>query len=398
MLRAALVTPDPDLRKELEQCLTRCGRLVLVRKFDRYPRAEEVSNFMRAHAPQVVFLDVSAMETALDVAAALARANDSAFTVAVHRGSSEGLLLRLMRGGMRELLVLPVDDRTLEEILDRAEEAARAAGPTPEQVDLVYSFLPAKAGDGATFTAVNTAFALARLPETRPLLMDFDLNMGFTRFLLKLSNPYCARHALEKATEMDESIWAELVSPAGDLDILASGPTPRTRLEAFDVAALLAFLRKRYRIISIDHSGALEGFSADALRESQRILLVATPELPSIYLAREKLHQLKEWDLDDRVELLLNRWHKSAPLSMVDIEETLGVPISRMIPNDETQVRKALVEGRDVDPFSHLGQHYAQLAESLSSASGGPKPKKWESRVEHFALVPARYGLLPGRR
>ena len=54
--------------------------------------------------------------------------------------------------------------------------------------DDVFSFLPAKPGDGTSTVALNVSHAIARKSQTRTLIANFDLNLGMVSFLLKISN------------------------------------------------------------------------------------------------------------------------------------------------------------------------------------------------------------------
>ena len=87
----------------------------------------------------------------------------------------------------------------------------------------MYSFLPAKPGVGATTLAVNTAVALAKGDDTRVFLGDFDLNCGLIRFMLQLRNSYSVLDASQKAEQIDENLWPQLVTSFGTLDVMHAG-------------------------------------------------------------------------------------------------------------------------------------------------------------------------------
>jgi phosphoribosylformylglycinamidine synthase len=48
----------------------------------------------------------------------------------------------------------------------------------------------------------------------------------------------------------------------------------------------------------VDLSGNLERYSIEIMQDCKRIMLVCTPEIPSLHLAREKINFLKTLDLD----------------------------------------------------------------------------------------------------
>jgi len=56
MLRGIIICPDADLSERLESLLTEIGIVSVTRTLDRYPNSLELIRFLRAHAPQVIFI------------------------------------------------------------------------------------------------------------------------------------------------------------------------------------------------------------------------------------------------------------------------------------------------------------------------------------------------------
>ena len=183
--------------------------------------------------------------------------------------------------------------------------------PTHGATTQVFSFLPSKAGVGTSTLALNVSAALARRPNTRVLLSDFDLNSGMMRFLLNLRNEYSVIDAVEHSLHIDENLWPQLVTTMDQLDVLHAGRVnPNLRIEGTQIRNLVEFMRRNYDALCFDLSGNLEKYSMELMQESKRIMLVVTPEIPSLHLAREKLHFLRGFDLESRVSVVLNRCHK----------------------------------------------------------------------------------------
>ncbi len=162
------------------------------------------------------------------------------------------------------------------------------------------------------------------------LLADFDLNSGMLRFLLKLRNTNSILEALEQAPSMDETIWPQLVTPVGAMDVLhAGGVNPSLRIEPEQVHSLVQFMRRNYKVLCFDLSGNLERYSLEVMRESKRVMLVCTPEVSSLHLAKEKLAFLRSIDLHDRVSVLLSRLDRKDVLGVDKVQQLLGVPVFR---------------------------------------------------------------------
>ena len=162
----------------------------------------------------------------------------------------------------------------------------------------IYSFLPAKAGSGATTMALNLSAALSRVGNTRVLLSILDLSWESCALLLKIRNEHAIMEVIEHmhgSTRTYGSSWS--VTAVAKLDVLHSGPlNPNVSVEASQVHDLAQFWLRNYDVVCVDLSGNLERYSLEILRDSQQVFLVCTPEVPSLHLTREKLAFLKPWD------------------------------------------------------------------------------------------------------
>lgn len=400
MLRGVVIAPDQELRRLIEARIAETGHVLLLRSFDRYLTPDELRGFQRAHAPQVIFLDVASDPRIIETAAQLARPDSAALPVALHRQCEPELLLRLMQSGVREFLYAPFEKELFLQAVARIRQAVREAPAQAGATDLVFAFLPAKAGCGASIVAMNAAVHMARALEGEVLLADLDLNCGIARFLLKLKSAFGAWDALEKASALDDGLWSELVTEAAGIDVLAAGQI-RAGVEPATgaVRRVLEFAVCRYRAIAIDLSGNFERYAIEALEECRRILLVVAPDLATVYLAREKLRFLRSLELEDRTSIVLNRWRRDACLSIADIESVIGLPVQYTLQDDPDAVYRSLLSGAPVDPATELGKELSRLGVFLTEA----RPEKAEitpkrRMVEYFSLLPARYTLFPGSK
>src|SRR5213079_11740 len=98
----------------------------------------------------------------------------------------------------------------LTEALIRVRDVLDSKPAVIDCTDHVFSFLPSKAGVGASTVALNAAVALSRLPNANVLLSDFDLNSGMMRFMLKLDNGFCVTDAAEHSFHIDEALWPQM--------------------------------------------------------------------------------------------------------------------------------------------------------------------------------------------
>lgn len=391
MLRSIIISPDTDLSESLQENLVEVGHIAVLRALDKYPHSHELLRVIRTNAPQVIFLSLAQTDRALEIVKEIEANAPGIQFVAIARNTDPQMLLDVMRAGIREFLSLPFNLQVTHDCLNRLSEVLLKKPVEIGTTDLLYSFLPSKAGSGTSTLAVNAAMALSRHPDTNTLLMDMDLNSGMVRFMLKLENDYSITDACEHSLNMDENLWPQLVTNFGPLDVIHSGRiNPGFRVEGAHIRALLDFSRRQYRGVCVDLSGNMEKYSIEIMMESKRIFLVCTPEIPSLHLAREKFLFLKNLDLGDRVSVLLNRCTKRQVISPDQIEGLLGMPVAMTFENDYQGVHKALTAGKNVEPTSNLGQEITALARMMmnidGSRPGTPIPKKKSGLADLFSF------------
>lgn len=377
MLRGVIICPDQELSNKLQGALLDSRLVGVVRKLDHYPNMVDLVRFLRASAPEVVFLSVESRQTAADLAERIEAQAPGTQIVAVNRTCESQILLEMMRAGIREFLSPPFDPRSLQEALLRIKEGLDQRPPSIEATDSVFAFLPSKAGVGCSTIAMNTSVALAHTPNTNVLLADFDLNCGMIGFMLQIDGQYSILNAAENALDMDENLWPKIVCSIGEMDVLPAGKLkPGFRIEPTQIRHLMEFARRNYKAICIDLSGMMEKFSVEILHEARRIFLVCTPEIPSLHLAREKLTFLRSLDLGSRVTILLNRAQKRHTISLPEVEKLFGLPVHMTFPNDYMGVHKALTTGKHVDFSSELGKRFQALAQTMLTTATAPNEKK----------------------
>ena len=367
MLRTIIIGPDAKQAQQLEKAVGALANEVNVsRVLTSYPDESELVRNLRAHAPEVVFISFENGESAAAVIARTLQEAEGVQFVAFHKVCDAMTLREIMRSGVRELVAEPFELSALVESLRNVKSLVEQKPPVYGAKGRIYSFLPAKAGSGATTLALNLSGAISRLEKTRVLLSDLDLSSGILRFLLKIRNQHAIMEAVEHLQELDENLWQQLVTTIGKLDVMHSGPmNPNVRVDPAQVHDLDQFWLRNYDVVCVDLSGNLERYSLEIIRDSQQVFLVCTAEVPSLHLTREKLAFLKTLDLDNRVSVVLNRVSKQSLLTPQQVEDVLGVPVMHSFVNDYLAVNRATTSGDFVDLKSKLGKQFEELASSL---------------------------------
>jgi pilus assembly protein CpaE len=366
VFQSVIIGPDPALCARLQTALEATGEVKVTRAMDHYPTAVDLVRALRAHAAELLFISFESVEKAQETVRLLEAEASHVQVVAFDRRMDLGVVRESMRIGLREFLVDPFERSSVREALDNLQKLLERQPASYGATNQIFSFLPSKAGVGTSTIALNVSAALARVPETRALLSDFDLNSGMIRFMLKLSNTHSVMEAIENAGKMDEQLWPQLVSSVGGLEVVHAGCiNPNYRIESGQIRDVVSFMRRNYKVLCFDLSGNLERYSLELMHESKRIILVCTPEIPSLHLAREKMQFLRTLDLDGRISVVVNRAHKKAAFTQNEVEKLLGAPVVNMFPNDYVAVNLALAEGTALPATSPLGIAFSSFAKSL---------------------------------
>jgi pilus assembly protein CpaE len=389
MLRCIVICPDQKLAARLESAINATGEVSIGRSLYAYPNATDLVRTLRAQAPEIVFLSFESVDRALELVKFLESESEGVQIIAVHSSMDPKVLRESMRSGVREFVAEPFDRQSVFDALKTVNELIQRKPPTIEASNQIFAFLPSKAGVGTSTIALNVSAAMARRPGMNVLLSDFDLNSGMLRFMLKLTNEYSVIDAAEHAMRIDENLWPSLVTSINTMDVLHAGRiNPNLRIDTTQIRALVDFARRNYSALSFDLSGNLERYSLELMQEAKRVLLVCTPEIPSLHLAREKLYFLRSLDLDTRVSVILNRCQKKGLFSKEQVEEILGVPVVKTFANDYHGVNRAVTNGTCIDPSTEMGKSFTQFAEDLLGPKTGAKTEQKKKFLEYFAVQP----------
>jgi Flp pilus assembly CpaE family ATPase len=127
-------------------------------------------------------------------------------------------------------------------------------------------------------------------------------------------------------------------------------PAPASSLEASGVRALhimklLPALAGEFDHVIVDTSPALTGVVTAALKASDLIVLVVTPELACLGGARKALDEIRS--LEPTTRLVVNRSLCDIDsLTEADIEAFLVLRVTAVLPEDTVRCRRAGDEGR----------------------------------------------------
>jgi Flp pilus assembly CpaE family ATPase len=283
---------------------------------------------------------------------------------------------------MRDLLTLPFDRTDIHNALSRVLRFVKEEATASGQGQQLVSFLPAKVGSGASTVALQTAFTISRFGGGRTALIDFDFDFGVIDFMLKLPFGHGLADLIEYGPLMDETVWSRTVSKFGDLDVVRAGKTaPGRRFTAVQARHAFDFAIRNYNVVCADLPGPLDDLAIAVLAQSSQILLVCTPEISSVYLARKRLETLTDLGLQDKVRIILNRYNPKGILRKEGVEDVLKMEVASTIPNEYGALQNALTNGRPLDLTTPLGRCFTEISNRILGVRKNSAPDSAESSL-----------------
>ena len=268
-------------------------------------------------------------------------------TIAVGCGDSRDELVTLMQAGVRD--VLP--QFTFRDLLQSVGRALTGLGDSGEIVADLFAFVPAKPGSGATTVATHAAGMSSEMAEDPTLLLDFDIRLGVTTFLLKAEGTRTIVDALQQADRLDQDVWSGLVSQIGNLHLLGSGAADFSHVfQPEQFRTLLDYAVRQYSTIAVDLPGddGRSGMRSDDAGEKNSAGIDAGYRGGCMWPAA-KLQWFRDLQLTDKVSVVLNCAERRNALSVKEIEQIIQMPIRYMLPADNKGIDKAVQKGQILD-------------------------------------------------
>ncbi len=118
----------------------------------------------------------------------------------------------------------------------------------------------------------------------------------------------------------------------------------------------LSFLGENYQFVIIDCPPGLTEETCAAIRQSDHLAIVITPELPAIRNAMRSIEYLTSMHYAaDSIDIVLNRHSKKSALSDHEVEAALRRPIAVKIPNNYGEIVNAINAGTPIE-FGHRSE------------------------------------------
>ena len=288
------------------------------------------------------------------------------------------IIVSAMRAGAREFIERPTNTTDLLEAFVRltaAQRRTRQEGPRGK----VFSVINAKGGNGATTVAVNLALAL-QSAHGHTAMVDMA-PLGHAALHMNLKPVFNVADAMRNLHRMDSSLLESFMTRhSGGLQLLAgtnvpAGVDPSTA----EFVRLFDMLVTHYRYVVVDASSRFDAASRLIANLSETVLLVACPDVASLWSAARVQQYLGETGSRERVRLVLNRFRKVPGFSENDAEAAVGAKLLWRVPNQYFAVAGAIDRGTPVmeQRNTEIARCFAGLAEELTRNDMDVKREAW---------------------
>ncbi len=205
-----------------------------------------------------------------------------------------------------------------------------------------------RGGVGATTLAVNLSWQFGVLLRRHTVLLDPDLHLGMSAFLLNIQPGSGLRMALEAPERIDALLAERAAQPAADrLHVLAGEEKVSVQPNHAPGAAerLLEALRRRYNFIVADVPFAPVPVYRDLLDLVDQRILVMEPTLAAVRDTLRLLALPNSSHQKQRPVVVLNRLGISGGLTRRQVEDALKMKVDVAIQDLPRQVGNAATLG-----------------------------------------------------
>ncbi len=417
---SVLIVDDiPETRENLEKLLYFESDIEIVGKAESGQQAIDLARRLQPH---IVLMDINMPDmdgiTASQQIAQLAPASQ---IIMMSVQSEADYLRRSMLAGAVDFLTKPFTSEELSTSIHRVYEMGRTrqpsaptsreaeegspvvagtrAQPSAEGGKLLLVYSP-RGGTGCSTVATNLAIAMAQSSSKTVALVDASLQFGDADVLLNLQGAQSISDATKRLGELDpNSVPVMMATHTSGIKVLIAPPSP-VDFENISPEAFKKVLRrvlKSFDYVILDTWSYLGDMVLAAIDLAERILIIMTPEIPSIKGTRQffEIAEALEFPLD-RIDLILNKVYSRDGIRADQVESSMQHKIRAQFEFEPQGIRQAINQGSPLittQPNHPLSQGFLQLAQQELALLEPQLVEATTDRAAAQAEHPVRSGL-----
>ena len=356
--------PEPTLAGQAADLMAEDGDLSVVATVRE---AGDVMSALAAEETDVVVLheDIGPLPV-MDLAREVGQRHPQVSIVLVVRERTAEILRRALQAGARDVLAIPLSFEELQGVKAAAawtqqlRERARGEATTAMSIGIggqLVAVAGAKGGAGCSTVALHLALAATAAGRGRSVcLVDFDLQSGDIGILLDLSHRRSVFDLLDVAHELSPRVLEDaLYVHQSGLRVLLAPEAGEQEEEVTAPAArrILGTLKSNFDVVIVDVGTVVTEANAVAIDMADRVLMVATPDVPSLRAANRLLEMWNRLEIrspkadkGSEVLIVLNRAHRDSEVQPDLVRKVAEAPLAH------TTLPSAF---RDLEPAVNTG-------------------------------------------
>jgi pilus assembly protein CpaE len=277
-------------------------------------------------------------------------------------------------------------------------EAAARRRPSGGKLLVVYS---PKGGTGCSTVACNLAIALHQVTSKKVALVDGSMQFGDIEVMLNLQGNRTLAEVMARLGELDFELLNAMMAPhASGIQVLAAPPSPEMSetISGEDLKKTLSILLQKLDYVVLDTWSFLDDIVLAAMDRADRIVLVLTPEIPSIKATKQFFEIAEALNFpQQQIDLVLNKVIPRDGIRAEQLEGSMQHPILAQLDLDPRAMRQAINQGLPLvmaqpnhplaESFGNLArQEVAQLEPQAAPVVEEPEEAPAEERTKRSGL------------
>ena len=299
---------DGETERVLRECLTELAFANPI--ISRGGIAKAIETLGAERSPNILIVDISGIELPISQVHTLAEVCEpGVVVVAIGNRNEIGLYRDLLRAGVSEYIVKPLNPQLLSRALTARTELG-AASPIHHKLGTIVAVIGARGGVGTTTLAVNLAWYLGERQSRRVALVDLDLQNGDCALALNIKPTPGLREALVNPARIDSTLLERVMTPIGSRLFVLSSEEPLRDEVPFSpeaVETLVSALREQFHYVILDVPRTPAPRYHRALDLADFRIIVGDQTLRSVRDATRLRNVLGEGDAAHRTLFVVNR-------------------------------------------------------------------------------------------
>jgi pilus assembly protein CpaE len=335
----------------------------------------EAIQLARELQPHIIMMDINMPDMdGITAVESITRESSIAQVIMMSVQSEADYLRRSMLAGARDFLTKPFTGEDLISTIRRVHRMSQsrvavapaaglaqaqpqvgrggpvtAARPVVREGVVIVVFGP-KGGIGTTTLAVNLAVAFQqRGPDMKVIVVDSSLQFGDVGVLLNLPPGRNITDLAETINDLDpDSVDTITLAHASGIKAILAPPRPEMAdlLQPDHLKKILEQLRSDYDVVVVDTATVVNDMVLMALDLADRIVLVATPDIPAIKNARLFFEITDALNYQpNKIMLVINKIDRRTGITAQMIEDNIKHQVVAQIPLDEVVVLNSINRG-----------------------------------------------------